>query len=189
MSLKAWKILGSKYLIKRNGMAVRIDQCETSNGIIFEPYIIECETWVNVIALTKKREVLLIKQYRHGAGKVLLEIPAGVMDEADESPEQAARRELLEETGYTSDRFIEVGSIYPNPATHNNMTYSFLALDVEPVSQQNLDETEEIEVSLVPFDEFISLAKEGGLPQALHISALFFALAYLERSSQIHGPA
>jgi len=184
MTIKTWKILNSNYLVKRNGMAVRIDQCETKDGIIFEPYVIECGTWVNVIALTKKREILLIKQYRHGVGQVLLEIPAGIMDEEDESPQEAARRELLEETGYTSDRFIEVGRVYPNPATHNNMTYSFLALDVEPVSQQNLDETEEIEVSVVPFDEFILLAKGGALPQALHISALFFALAYLERASQ-----
>jgi ADP-ribose pyrophosphatase len=187
MTLKAWKILSSNYLLKRDSVAFRIDQCETRDGIIFEPYIIECGTWVNVIALTKKREVLLIKQYRHGAGQVLLEIPAGVMDEQDASPEQAARRELLEETGYTSDRFIEVGRVYPNPATHNNRIYSFLALDVESVAQQNLDETEEIEVSVVPFDEFISLAKEGGLPQAMHVSALFFALAYLERTHQLHG--
>ena len=182
MTLKAWKILNSNYLVKRTGIAFRVDQCETKDGNIFEPYVIECGTWVNVIALTKKREVLVIKQYRHGVQQILLEIPAGIMDEEDENPEAAARRELLEETGYTSDRFVEVGRVYPNPATHNNLTYSFLALDVEPVSQQNLDETEEIEVSLVPFDEFVLLAKEGGLPQALHISALFFTLAYLERN-------
>jgi 8-oxo-dGTP pyrophosphatase MutT (NUDIX family) len=163
-------------------MALRIDQCETMKGSVFDPYVIECGAWVNVIALTKKREVVLIKQYRHGVKQVMLEIPTGIMDEEDESPMWAARRELLEETGYTSDQFIEVGRVYPNPATHNNLTYSFLALDVELVSEQNLDETEEIEVSLIPFDEFISLAKEGGLPQALHISALFFAMAHMEHN-------
>ena len=182
MSLKPWKILDSKYLYKTNGIALRIDQCEIQNGNVFEPYVIETGTWVNVVALTKEREVILEKQYRHGAGQVMLEIPAGVMDEEDESPLQAAKRELLEETGYTSERFIQVGKVYPNPATHNNLTYSFLALDVEKVGQQSLDETEEIEVSLIPFDELIELAQEGGLPQALHISALFFALAYLERN-------
>ena len=183
MSLKPWKILDSKYLYKTNGIALRIDQCEIQNGNVFEPYVIETGTWVNVVALTKEREVILEKQYRHGAGQVMLEIPAGVMDEEDESPLQAAKRELLEETGYTSERFIQVGKVYPNPATHNNLTYSFLALDVEKVGQQSLDETEEIEVSLIPFDELVELAQEGGLPQALHISALFFALAYLERNS------
>jgi ADP-ribose pyrophosphatase len=182
MSLKPWKILGSKYLYRANGMALRIDQCEIPNGNIFEPYVIETGTWVNIIALTKNREVVLVKQYRHGAGQVMLEIPAGVMDEEDKSPLQTAKRELLEETGYTSSKMIEVGKTYPNPATHNNLTYSFLALDVEKVGQQHLDETEEIDVSLMPFDEFIASAKSGGLPQALHIAALFFALAYLERN-------
>ena len=183
MSLKPWKTLGSKYLYKTNGVALRIDQCEIDNGMIFEPYVLECGTWVNVVALTKDRKVILEKQYRHGVGQVMLEIPAGVMEENDESPLQAAQRELLEETGYTSQRFIEVGKVYANPATHNNLTYSFLALDVEKVGQQHLDETEEIEVFLVPLDELVSMAKEGGLPQALHVSALFFALAYLERNS------
>jgi 8-oxo-dGTP pyrophosphatase MutT (NUDIX family) len=183
MPIKPWKVLDTKYLFKRTGVAVRIDQCETSNGHIFEPYVIETGTWVNVIALTKNREVILIKQYRHGVGQILVEIPAGIMDEEDGSPRQAAQRELLEETGYVSEQFIEVGKVYPNPATHTNMTHSFLALDVEKVGQQNLDATEEIDVFLVPLDEFISLVKGGGLPQALHVSALFFALEYLERNS------
>lgn len=139
MSLKQWEILESKYLFKRNGVAVRIDQCEIPNGQVFEPYVIESKNWVNVIALTPKREVVLVRQYRHGVGKVLLEIPAGIMDEEDESPLQTAKRELLEETGYTSEKFFEVGSSYPNPATHTNVTYSFLALDVEKVGQQKLD--------------------------------------------------
>ena len=183
MPLKHWKILNSKYLYKHNGMAVRVDQCETHNGDVFEPYVVESNNWVNIIALTKKREVILVRQYRHGVGEVLLEIPAGIMDEEDENPEQAAQRELLEETGYTGECFIRVGKVYPNPATHNNVTYSFLALDVEKVDQQKLDDTEEIEVSLVPFDEFISLVKKGGLPQALHVSAVFFALEYLDHNA------
>ena len=182
MLFKPWKILDSKYLYKTNDVALRIDQCEIQNGNVFEPYVIETGTWVNVVALTKDREVILEKQYRHGVGQVMLEIPAGVMEEDDESPLRAAQRELLEETGYTSERFIEVGKVYPNPATHNNLTYSFLALDVEKVGQQSLDETEEIEVSLVPFDDLISIAKEGGLSQALHVSALFFTMVYLERN-------
>ncbi len=183
MALKPWKILDSKYLLRRNGLAVRVDHCEIKPGIVFEPYVIETGSWVNVVALTKDNKVVLVKQYRHGAGQVMLEIPAGIMDEEDESPLQAVQRELLEETGYTSDKFVHVGTVYPNPATHTNVTYSFLALDVKKIGQQNLDETEDIEVHLVPFDEVVAMAKEGGLPQALHVSALFFTLAYLERTS------
>jgi ADP-ribose pyrophosphatase len=187
MPVKSWKMLASKYLFKRSGVALRIDRVETKNGGEYEPYVLECGTWVNVIALTKEWEVLLIKQYRHGVQQVLLEFPAGLMDEEDASPQAAARRELLEETGYAGEQFIEIGWVYPNPATHTNVTWSFLALDVEKVSGQNLEETEDIEVLLLPWDQFVTLAKEGGLPQALHVSALFFALAYLERNPLTHG--
>jgi 8-oxo-dGTP pyrophosphatase MutT (NUDIX family) len=182
MSLKPWKILETNYLLKQNGVAVRVDQCEVKDGIVFSPYVIECGTWVNVIPITKNKEVVLVKQYRHGIGQVLLEIPAGVMDAEDESPLQTAQRELLEETGYASQQFVEIGKVFPNPATHTNLTYSYLALDVEKISQQDLDETEDIEVTLIPWDQFVSLAKNGGLPQALHVSAVFFALAYWEQN-------
>ncbi len=182
MSVKSWKTLGSKYLFKHNGVAIRVDLVETKNGNVYEPYVLECGTWVNVIALTKEKDVVVIKQYRHGVKRVLLELPAGLVDERDASPEQAARRELLEETGYAGQEFIEIGRIYANPATHTNLTYSYLVLEAEKIGEQNLEETEDIEVSLIPWDQLISLAKIGGLPQALHVSALFFALAYLERN-------
>lgn len=182
MSIKAWKILSSNYLLKRTNVAFRIDQCETKDGTIFEPYVIESGTWVNIIALTKKREVVMIKQYRHGVQQVLLEFPAGIMEEEDENPQRAAQRELLEETGYTSDQIIEIGRVYPNPATHTNLTYSFLAFNAEKVGQQELDATEDIEVDLIPLDELVLIVKQGGLPQALHITALFFALVYFENN-------
>jgi 8-oxo-dGTP pyrophosphatase MutT (NUDIX family) len=182
MSVKPWKTLASRYLFKRNGLAVRLDRVETRHGEAFEPYVFEYGTWVNVIALTPEKQVVLIEQYRHGVGAVMLELPAGMMDERDAGPEAAARRELLEETGYAGARFIEVGRVYPNPATHTNMTCSFLALDVEKVAEQNLEETEDIEVQLLPWDEFVALVKDGGMPQALHISALFYALNYLEHN-------
>ena len=186
MTVKSWKTLSSKYLLERQGVSVRLDRVETKNGEVYEPYVLECGTWVDFLALTRERQVVLIRQYRHGVGEVLLEIPAGLVDDTDPDPEAAARRELLEETGYAGDRFIEIGRVYPNPATHTNETWSFLALDVERVSGQDLEETEDIEVELMPWERFVSLAKAGGLPQALHITALFFALAYLEAHSLDH---
>jgi ADP-ribose pyrophosphatase len=187
VTVKSWKLIHSEYLFKRPGVAVRIDRVETKNGQVFEPYVIESGTWVNVIALTKKREVVLIWQYRHGVGQVLLELPAGLVDERDVSPQQAAERELLEETGYAGKQFIEIGHVYPNPATHTNLIYSYLALDVERVGEQNLEETEDIEVQLLPWEQVVLLAKSGGLPQALHVCAVFFAQTYLERDPASHG--
>jgi ADP-ribose pyrophosphatase len=177
MTLRPWKILDSTHLCDH----IRLDRCELPNGRIIEGTVLEFGTWATVLALTKAQEVVLIRQYRHGAQKVIVELPGGVMDREDESPLAAARRELLEETGYTSDRVIQVGCVSPNPANQTNLIYSFLALDAEKVCDQHLDGTEEIEVFLKPLDEVICMAKKGELLQSMQVSALFFTLAYLDR--------
>jgi ADP-ribose pyrophosphatase len=177
MTITPWKILESRHLHEH----VRIDKCELPDGRVIDGFVIEYGDWVNVVALTRDGQVVLVRQYRHGAQKVILELPGGVMDSEDDSPLEAARRELLEETGYASDSFIQVGCVYPNPANQTNLIYSFLALDAEKVGSQNLDETEEIEVVLKPLEEVIVMAKNGELLQSMQVSAVFFTLAYLGR--------
>ncbi|WZF18392.1 NUDIX hydrolase [Nostoc sp. UHCC 0302] len=150
------------------------------NGLIVEPfYVLEYSTWVNIVAITKNQEVVLVKQYRHGIQKTVLELPGGSMDSQDNSPLEAAKRELLEESGYTSSNFVETGIISPNSATHNNLIHCFLATDVELVADLKLDITEEIEVLLLPLEELIKNIDSGIILQAFHISSLFFALKKL----------
>ena len=177
MTIKPWKILESHHLHKN----VRIDKCELPDGKVIDGFVLEYADWATIVALTKAQEVVLIQQYRHGAQKVILELPGGAMESGDESPLHAARRELLEETGYTSNNFIQIGCVSPNPANQTNLIYSFLALDAEKVGSQNLDGTEEIEVVLKPLEQVIAMAKNGGLLQSMQVSAVFFTLAYLDR--------
>lgn len=177
MTLKPWKILESHH-IHRN---VRIDRCELPNGKIIDGTVFEFGDWVTVMALTKAEQAVMIRQYRHGVQKVILELPGGMIDAADKTPQAAARRELQEETGYMSERWIQVGCVSPNPAIQTNLIYSFLALDCERIGDQQLDATEEIEVILKPFNEVIDMAKKGDLLQSMQVSALFFTLAYLKR--------
>lgn len=177
MAIKTWKVLESTYIHNN----VRIDTCEITNGLVVKPLVREFKPWVNVVALTPAHEIVLIKQYRHGMGKIIWEIPAGMAHEVNETLLDAARRELLEETGYAGEKFIEIGRVSADPASYTNLTYSFLALDVEKVGNQSLDDTEEIDVFLLPFEEAIQMAQRGDIPQALQVSALFFALLYLGR--------
>ncbi len=185
MSIKPWKVLESN----RPQKYLRVDKCELPGGDIIEKLILEFGTWITVVAITPQQEVVMIKQYRHGAGKVIWEFPAGVVDPG-ESPAEAAVRELLEESGYAlpvsdNDRsdshFILTGVISPNPDNHTNLIHTFLALDVHKVSEQELDPNEEIDVYLVPLKEVIRMAMEGELLQSMQISALFFALQHLEK--------
>jgi ADP-ribose pyrophosphatase len=177
MTIKPWKILESHHLHKY----VRIDKCELPNGMVIDGFVLEYGDWATILALTNQQEVVLVRQYRHGAQKVILELPGGAMEAEDESPMQAARRELLEETGYASDNFIQIGCVSPNPANQTNLIYSFLALDAEKVDGQDLDATEDIEVVLTPLEEVVRMAKTGELFQSMQVSTVFFALAYWDR--------
>ena len=177
-----WKTLESKQVIKDKWLSLRADKCQLPNGRIIEPcYVMEYGAWVNVVALTKNQDVVLVREYRHGIQKTLLELPGGAMDPEDASPLAAVKRELLEETGYTSNTFVETGKLFPNPATHNNLLHCFLATNVEQVDNPRLDDTEQIDLVLMPLEKVIKLAANGGLMQALHVGSLFFALARLDR--------
>lgn len=176
MTIKPWKILESKYLFPD----VRVDKCELPNGLIIEPIILDYQPEVTIFALTEKQKVVLIKEYRHGVQNVILQLPGGSVDEG-ESPLEAAKRELLEETGYQSNTFIEIGHVNPNPANYSNTMYAFLALDVEQIPDHDLNEAEQIQIALTPFDDVITMAKSGELLHSLTVSTVFFVLAHLRR--------
>lgn len=178
MDSKPWKILETKDLYP----GFRLDNCERPDGSTFDMYRLDYNDEILIFALTKKQEVILIKQYRHGVQKAILELPGGSVDEG-ESPLEAAKRELMEETGFTSDTFIEVGRSSPIPAILTNTVYYFLALDAEQIGEQSTWDAETIEIFLTPLDEVVAMAKRGDLSSALNSSALFFVLAHLNRIS------
>ena len=156
MTIKPWKVLETSYFRPR----FRMDRVELANGNLLDATIFEFRSWANIVALTKTGEVVLVRQYRHGVREVLLEFPGGVVEDG-EDPLEGAKRELLEETGYTASQWVEVGRLYPNPALQTNTLYCYLALDAVKVSGQSLDAGEDIEIHLMPLDELIELAKRG----------------------------
>ena len=133
---------------------------------------LEAPDWVNGLAITDAGALVMVRQYRHGVDSYTLEIPAGMV-EPGEDPLDAMRRELAEETGFTSDRWIRLGSVFPNPAYQGNVCHHFLALDCVKTAEQHLDDGEDIEVRLEPLAEVARLVREGVLNHALEIAAFF----------------
>jgi len=178
-----WKVLNSRHIVRDPWVSLRADACVTPEGLLIEPYyVFEYPDWVNVVPVTSNLEVILIRQYRHGINRVLYEIPSGIIDPNDLSPEFAARRELLEETGYSSSgNLIPLAKLSANPATNNNIAHSFLALNVEKTEEQNLEPTEQIQIAKKTIPELVEMLDQNMVLQALHASALFYALKYLKK--------
>ena len=175
-----WKKLSTKYLVKEKWATLRVDTCKMPDGrLVDDYYVLEYTDWVNAVAFTEDNKAILITQYRHGAEEVMTEIPGGCIDPG-ESPEEAVRRELLEETGYTFAKIEPLASLYANPSTSKNRTYSFLATGGVKTHEQQLDGREEIVVNLVELEELKEMLLQNKFPQALHTSALFYALHQLE---------
>jgi 8-oxo-dGTP pyrophosphatase MutT (NUDIX family) len=145
--------------------------------------VLRSSDWVNVIALTGDQNVVMVRQYRFGSEDVQLEIPGGLVDPG-ESPIDAGRRELLEETGYTCERITSLGSIAPNPAILRNRLHSFLAEGCTLAVAQDLDPGEDIEVSLCPLSEIDGLLASGAIRHAL-VAVAFQKLALLRAGHRL----
>jgi len=175
-----WKILSSEYLSHHQYFTARVDKCERRDGkIVPEYFVVELPACVVAMALTENNEVLMIKQYRHPIKKTILELPGGFIDKG-ETPEQAIKRELMEETGYQFDSFDYLGKVAANPGVLDNYTHMFLAKGGKKVSEQELDANEDIEILLTAFDEVKQLLNENKIEQALHAACIFYALQKID---------
>ena len=146
---------------------------------LIEDYnVLEYPDWVNIVAVTTDGMVVLVRQYRHGIRAVHYELPGGVCDVSDSDPEDAARRELLEETGYGGGEWSLLMTLSANPGTHSNRTFSYLAAGVALMEQQRLEATEELHVHLVSLDEVRHILASGGVLQALHAAPLLKYLLF-----------
>lgn len=174
-----WKTLSSEYIIQKPWATLRVDNCELPDGrIAKEYYVLEYPNWANAVAVTEDGQIIMVRQYRHSGGITSIEIPGGVIENG-EDPLKAIERELLEETGYAFEKFELVSTVYPNPATSNNVCFCYLATGGKKVQEQSLDEHEDISVELYPLKEVKEMLLQNKIPQSLHASGLFYALLKL----------
>lgn len=181
--MKAWKTIDSAYLYKTPFGNLRKDKCELPNGVVIDDYYVnEYADWVNAVVITKENRIVLVEQYRHGGQSFYLEIPAGKL-ERGENDEEGIRREVREETGYTSVEKPELlGEFMVNPATQNNKIKTFLIRDAYQSSGQQLDDTEEMNIKLIGFEEFDHLIREQKIhTQLFTASAYYMAKAAIDR--------
>ena len=170
---RKWEILSTEYLIRRPWLTARRDHVKLPTGVENpEFYVLEYPDWVNVIAITKEGEFVMIRQYRHGLGETRYELCAGVSEEG-EDPVESARRELYEETGYGGGEWQLWMTISANPSTTNNLTHCYLATGVERVSTQHLEATEDITVHLLTEAEVKELLVNDEIRQALMAAPLW----------------
>ena len=171
--MNRWKTLKSEYIIKRPWLTARRDVVQLPNGEINDEfYVLEYPDWINVIAITPDDHFVFVRQYRYALDLDSVELCAGVI-EPNETPEEGARRELLEETGFGGGEWQEFMTIGQNPSTCNNLTHCLIATGVEKIQDQHLDRTEDIDVVLLSREQVLEMLNSDTLKQALMLAPLW----------------
>jgi ADP-ribose pyrophosphatase len=174
-SPKPWRRLKRGEELDLTILRIREDAfADPRDGEAHPRVVITAPDWVNVVALTRDGDAILVRQFRFGVEANTLEIPGGMVDEGEE-PATAAARELEEETGFRASELVLLGAVHPNPALQSNRCHSYLALGCEPKHSLVKDEGEDIEVVLVPASALQRLVREGKITHALVVNAVYFA--------------
>jgi ADP-ribose pyrophosphatase len=175
MEIKPWKKVGSQPVGEFRIFSLRTDRViSPRTDKPHDVYVLDCFNWVNVIAITPDRQLVMIDQYRHGSQTVELEIPGGMIDAADASPMAAGLRELREETGYEGENPRIIGEVFPNPAIMSNTCWTLLVENCRCVSPVNFDHGEDLLTRLVPVAEVPQLVAAGKIKHSLVVAALYY---------------
>lgn len=179
---KKWTTTDSQYLVNDRWIKLRADRCITPDGAVLDPfYILEYNDWINCLVLSDDNEVTMLQHYRHGIKEYVLEIVGGGVEDG-ELPEDAARRELMEELGLVGATIHQIGVCYPNPANQSNTQYCYIALGGEFTGKQNLEPGEDFQIVKIPLAELIKkIEDQDTMFQSLHLTNIFLALNFLKK--------
>jgi len=177
--MRPWETIASEYALDVPWLRVRRDTCRLPDGgIVDDYYLWEGRNWVAVFALTADGKVLLVRQYRHGVGQFVWELPGGVVDEGEEFVD-AGRRELREETGYSAERGELIARMAMDPPKITFSNYLVLAHGCRPAGAQSLDRTEEIEICALSPTTLREWVRQGKIWAQSSVACIYRALDFL----------
>jgi ADP-ribose pyrophosphatase len=172
--IQPWKKIRSKPVGDFRIFKIRSDTCvNPRTGKEHDFFVLDSVNWVNVIAVTPDRRLVMVEQYRHGSNTVELEIPGGMMDAGETDPVATAVRELREETGYAGGNARLLGKIHSNPAILSNVTYTVLIENCRLQHGVEFDSGEDLLTRLVPVAEIPKLVADEKIGHSLVVVALY----------------
>jgi len=176
MELKPWKVLRSETVYSLPPyLTVHSHSVELPDGQVIEPYFrIDLRSWVVMLAITADRDVVVARQYRHGIGRESLMLPGGLLEEG-EDPLDAAKRELMEETGFASDSWESLGHFIPNSNYRCGECHLFLAREAKRIAEPDSDDLEETELCLMPFVKLLDELRQGNVISLSTVTAIALA--------------
>ena len=174
--VEGWDVLKDRIILKTPIVTIKAGPvlCKRT-GIQKDFYLIDFPDWVNIVALTTDRNIVMIRQFRYGSNRMEIEVPGGMVNDR-EPPVDAGCRELLEETGYAGNNARIIGKVCPNPAIQGNYCYTVLVEDVERVAEPRQDDMEDIECFLQSEKEVQKSIASGLIDHGLVLNALMFYL-------------
>ena len=172
--IKPWKKVTSKPVGDFRIFKIRSDICiNPRTGQEHDFFVLDAVNWVNVIALTPARELVMVQQFRVGSNTVELEIPGGMMDPGETDPVATAIRELREETGYAGENARLLGKVFSNPAILNNKTFTVLIENCVLQHAVEFDSGEDLTTRLVPSAEIPQMVADEKIGHSLVVVALY----------------
>ena len=176
-SPRPWTQLATRTLVDRWWMTLREDRVRLPGGHVLEEYhVAEYPDWAAVLPITDAGQAVLVEQYRYGIDRTLLELPAGALDPGEDAG-VAARRELLEETGYEGAELVRLGKLAVEPGRHTNYGHLYVARGCRAVADPAHEASEDLRVRLVEASRLPALVEAGRIAHGVHAAAVFWALA------------
>jgi 8-oxo-dGTP pyrophosphatase MutT (NUDIX family) len=179
MEKPQWRVRASSYAIDSPHMRMRVDSLVLPSGHAIDEYFVrESRGFVMVFPVTRSGEVVLVRQYRYPVDALTIELPAGTIDPG-EAPEDCARRELLEETGFSCERLEALPTLFAESARSDARMHGFIAHGAVQTHEQRLDPSEALEWLLAPLDEVAAMLRDGRLDSLSSVALGYRALERL----------